>query len=257
MIEHSHILTSKKDEYFLMQHKMDEYLLAEFKPGDTVVQCEKCHRVWLADTWGIKNCCPNDQCHHTKTEPFLKKQNRIQEKKGSRIRIVKNENTGFSTVEKKADHVMKKWDSRLWKIWKNIGKMHNLYFSPLRKTIKAIFTITVIISAALSIVQFRQAESPLNGRNGIFYQKSVMNVWGKAEDSLTEALEKSGHAAEDLIDKGTASMADITVKTGTAVTEGMDTTLLSTSESMAKVPETVTDSVKKQINAIRKMYGGR
>lgn len=175
MVKNSYQLSGIRDKWFLEQHRTDEFLLEEFHPGDTVVVCAKCHRVWLIDTWEVKNCCPNNTCHHKETEPFEKKKIRIQANSASRIKIVKNANSGFIG----ADRIMTTVSGYL-------DKMDRILLHQTGKIVTCIFKAGLIACLGLSLLQLRNAESPINNRSGqnAYYQDVFTKIESRASASF-------------------------------------------------------------------------
>lgn len=181
MVKNSYQLSGIRDKWFLEQHRTDEYLLEEFHPGDTVVVCAKCHRVWLIDTWELKNCCPNNRCRHKETEPFGKKKIRIQTSSDSRIKIVKNANSGFSGA-----------DRAMTTISGCLDKTDRILLHWTGKIVSCIFKAGLIACLGLSLLQFRNEESPINGRSreDAYYQEVFVKIESRASASFSGAIDK-------------------------------------------------------------------
>lgn len=240
MVKNSHKLSKTWDKWFLEQNRQDEYLLEEFHPGDTVVVCAQCHRVWLVDTWEMKQCCPNSLCAHRETMPFRKGQNRIHARRGSRVKIVKNKNSGFAGLYGNLEWIDKKL----------------LIFE--KKSFPYIWKGALTVSIFLSLLQFRTEQSPINGISGVYYQYALKRVETRFSYSFSDMLSdtetsviESVETTVDLAGKTVHSTVDTLGTSVQAVSNKTKATVTAAGESLEKIKQSVLGAVEKQLNVVK------
>ena len=228
MVKNSHQLSAAKDKWFLDQHRVDEYLQGEFHPGDTVVVCAKCHRVWFTDTWELQNCCPNIGCRHTETEPFGKKQIRIQAGSASRIKIVKNANSGYSGAYKTVEEISDK-----------LEMADRIFLNWIKMIVTCIFWITITVFLGVNLWQYR------NGSNA--FPDLVTTVRSTAEDSVDRT--------EELVVKARQSITESVPVFMDSARDTLEKMMLSAEDGIKRGFVFVGETVGRQITILREMIG--
>ncbi len=188
MMNNEHVLSEKRDRWFLQQGRNEGITGDAFRAGDHIVVCGKCRRVWFVESWKVKGRCPNTSCRFTQTRPFQKSIFELGETHRIHIRQVESQKIAGASAG-----------------WK---KAFDSFFCACSRVFPKLATGLIIAAIGLTIFQTVPSSSLLTGKPAGYYRGTIVQKLQKAGSSAAVNLTDIRNSVKDSFAKGRSSVAD-------------------------------------------------
>jgi len=223
MVQNQHRLDGKRDQWFLVQNRTESFTMSTFRQGDEIVVCGACGKVWFADTWAVRNCCPDGGCKSQTTKPFKKKDFVLHQAK--KIHIVEAPDQGVFVEKRKKPvkttvsgsgrsaagavrQTRRRTTAAPWQV--HLGKTQRWLYRALPKIRIALCAAAV----GLSVAAYGFGLDGYADRDAGYYREKGLAVMQKTGVSVKDSAGKAAVSAAGSAGKLNASVTDTREKTG-------------------------------------------
>lgn len=207
MINNEHILSGKKDQWFLQQNRTEGVTGNTFQAGDHIVVCDGCKRVWLAESWNVKNRCPSSDCRSQKTRPFQKNIFALKSTEKMRIKFQRSQIIKVVPVKKAGKRKVS--HPRLPEIWNRITHVCYRVFPDMKN-------VLVGVAIGLTVLQVVFSTSVFTEKPAVYYRTAIAGKFQKVGESFSGNLSDMGTSVGDLFLKVKTSAGDAFAKVKTS-----------------------------------------